>query len=203
MRNIIILAASLLLAACSSPANTHYQQHVVKGSSPIAKSNLEAIHNASVIPLPLNTGTLDTQWTIGADQPRMDFGSSISNYRVFSIDLAKDEHFNLNVNSSCLDNCLGVSTFALKPRAMLLDAYGIVIASKPSRASSEVGKFNLGWEGEAPESGTYYLLVAADNDDTGKAIVIDNIWLNNSPLMSVQVGMNSSPFGKFSAFASE
>ena len=84
-----------------------------------------------------------------------------------------------------------------------MDAYGIVIAGKPSRAASEVGSVSLGWEGEAPEDGTYYLLVAADNEDTGKAIVIDNIWLNNSPLMSVQVGMNSPSFSEMNAYATE
>jgi hypothetical protein len=43
--------------------------------------------------------------------------------------------------------------------------------------------------------------VAADNDDTGRTIVIDDSWLNNSPLMSVNVGMSSSPFGKIRAYA--
>ena len=53
----------------------------------------------------------------------------------------------------------------------------------------------------APDDGTYYLLVAADNDDVGRTIVIEDAWLNNSPLMAVDVGMHSSPFGKVSVFA--
>ncbi|SFU04267.1 hypothetical protein [Pseudomonas marincola] len=203
MRNVILIAACLLVGACSSPAHNDHPQRLVDGSNPIAKSNIEAIHNADVIPLPLHTDATDSIWKIGEEQPRMDFGSSISNYRVFSIKLKQGEHYNLNVRSSCLDDCLGVSKYALKPRAMLMDAYGIVIAGKPSRAASEVGSVSLGWEGEAPEDGTYYLLVAADNEDTGKAIVIDNIWLNNSPLMSVQVGMNSPSFSEMNAYATE
>ncbi|WP_339485962.1 hypothetical protein [Pseudomonas sp. EL_65y_Pfl2_R95] len=207
MHKFLIIAASVLLTACAStessklPSQSTYEQSVVAGSSPMAKTNLEALHNAEVIPLPVNPGVALPSWTITADQPRMDFGSSISNYRVFSLSLKKGEHFNLNVNSRCNDACLGVSKFAIKPRAMLLDSYGVVIANKPSHATSGIGQMSMGWEGEAPESGTYYLLVAADNEDIGKTIVIDDVWLNNSPLMSVKVGMNSTPFGEISAFS--
>lgn len=168
----------------------------------MAKTNLEALHNVEAIPLPVNPGVQVPTWTISAEQPRLDFGSSISNYRVFSLALKKGENFNLNVKSRCNDSCLGVSKFAIKPRAMLLDSYGVVIANKPSHASAGIGSISMGWEGEAPEDGTYYLLVAADNEDIGKTIVIDDVWLNNSPLMSVQAGMNSSPFGEISAFSS-
>ncbi|HBX56125.1 hypothetical protein [Pseudomonas sp. UBA2684] len=201
MHKLLTLSACLLLGACASQPQALYQHAVQTGSSPIAKSNLEAIHNAEVIPLPVNPG-LPPQWPISAGEPRMDFGSSISNYRVFSLELKKGERYTLNVNSLCNDACLGINKFALKPRALLLDAYGAVIASKPSRASTIVGVVSLGWDGEAPEDGTYYLLVAADNEDVGKTIVIDDVWLNNSPLMAVKVGMNSSPFGQISAFSS-
>ncbi|WP_339510480.1 hypothetical protein [Pseudomonas sp. RL_15y_Pfl2_60] len=207
MHKLLILAACALLSACASTApnevssQSTYEHSVAAGSSPMAKTTLEALHNAEVIPLPVNPGVPVPSWTITADQPRLDFGSSISNYRVFSLSLKKGEHFNLNVNSRCNDSCLGVSKFAIKPRAMLLDSYGVVIASKPSHASTNIGQVNMGWEGEAPESGTYYLLVAADNEDIGKTIVIDDVWLNNSPLMSVKVGMNSQSLDETSAFS--
>jgi len=196
------LAACLLLGACASSQQAVYEQSVQAGTSPIATSTLEAIHNAEAIPLPVNPGLLAPHWQIDATQPRMDFGSSISNYRVFSVELKKGERYTLNVNSLCNDACLGINKFALKPRALLLDAYGVVIASKPSRTSATVGVMSMSWDGEAPEDGTYYLLVAADNEDVGKTIVIDDVWINNSPLMSVKVGMNSAPFGKISAFSS-
>lgn len=202
MHKFLTLAAYLLLGACASNPQTIYQQEVLVGTSPMAKSALEAIHNTQAIPLPLNPGLLATQWPISADEPRLDFGSSISNYRIFSLQLKKGERYTLNVSSLCNTPCLGVSKFALKPRAMLLDAYGTVIADKPSRASAVVGQLNMSWDGEAPEDGTYYLLVAADNEDIGQTIVIDDVWINNSPLMAVQVDMQSSPFGKISAFSS-
>ncbi|MFI8479532.1 hypothetical protein ACIGCM_03080 [Pseudomonas sp. NPDC078700] len=202
MHKFLILAASILLTACASTEpNTIPSQSGAAEAGPLAKTTLEALHNAEAIPLPVNPGVSLPSWTITADQPRLDFGSSISNYRVFSLTLKKGEHFNLNVNSRCNNSCLGVSKFAIKPRAMLLDSYGVVIANKPSHATASVGQMTMGWEGEAPESGTYYLLVAADNEDIGKTIVIDDVWLNNSPLMSVKVGMNSSPFGEISAYS--
>ena len=202
MHKFLILAASLLLGACAINPQTTYQQDVKVGKSPMAKSALEAIHNTQAIPLPLKPGLLATQWPISADEPRLDFGSSISNYRIFSLQLKKGERYTLNVHSLCNDPCMGVSKYALKPRAMLLDAYGAVIADKPSHAEAVVGQINLSWDGEATEDGTYYLLVAADNDDIGQTIVIDDVWVNNSPLMAVKVDMQSAPFGSFSAFSS-
>ena len=202
MHKFLILAASLLLGACASNPQTTYQQDVKVGKSPMAKSALEAIHNTQAIPLPLKPGLLATQWPISADEPRLDFGSSISNYRIFSLQLKKGERYTLNVHSLCNDPCMGVSKYALKPRAMLLDAYGAVIADKPSHAEAVVGQINLSWDGEATEDGTYYLLVAADNDDIGQTIVIDDVWVNNSPLMAVKVDMQGAPLGSFSAFSS-
>ena len=202
MRLPITLATCLLLGACASNPQSTYEHAVRSAQGPIAKSNLEAIHNVQAIPLPVNPGLLLPTWQIGADQPRLDFGSSISNYRVFSLELKKGERYALNVNSLCHNACLGFNKFALKPRALLLDAYGAVIASQPSRATAVVGQVSLGWDGEAPEDGTYYLLVAADNEDIGKTIVIDDIWLNNSPLMAVKVDMHSAPFGQIKVFSS-
>jgi hypothetical protein len=31
--------------------------------------------------------------------------------------------------------------------------------------------------------------------------VIDDIWINNSPLMAVNVGMHSAPFGQINVFS--
>lgn len=201
VRTAITLVICLFLGACANSQQALYKESVQTSKSPLAKSNLEAIHNIQAIPLPVNPGVLAPKWQIGAQEPRLDFGSSISNYRVFSLTLKKGERYTLNVNSMCNNDCLGFNKFALKPRALLLDAYGAVIANRPSRAAAVVGQISLGWDGEAPEDGTYYLLVAADNDDIGGTIVIDDVWVNNSPLMAVKVGMQSSPFGEISAFS--
>ncbi len=201
MRPLITLVTCLLLAACSNNPQRLYEENVQRSQSPLASTTLEAIHNTEAIPLPVNTALLTSDWPISATEPRMNFGRSISNYRVFSLPLKKGEPYSLSVKSVCNQPCLGFNKFALKPRAMLLDSNGAVIAKKPSQAAAVLGQITLKWVGEAPEDGTYYLLVAADNDDLGRTIVIEDAWLNNSPLMAVDVGMHSSPFGKVSVFA--
>ena len=200
MHKLITLAACLLLSACAGQSAS-LPALAATDTRPVASTTLEAIHNTQAIPLPVNTGLLAPKWPISANEPRINFGSSISNYRVFSLELKKGESYSLSVNSLCNEPCTGFNKLAIKPRALLLDANGAVIAKKPTGASTVLGQITLSWDGQAPQSGTYYLLVAADNDDIGRTIVIDDSWLNNSPLMSVDVGMHSSPFGKISAYS--
>lgn len=202
MHKFITLAACLLLGACAANQQSLYEQLVRNGSSPVASNTLEAIHNTQAIPLPVNTGMLTPNWPISANEPRMSFGRSISNYRMFSLELKKGEHYTLNVNSTCHSPCMGFNKLAVKPRALLLDANGAVIAQEPSRVSAVLGEITLSWDGEAAEAGTYYLLVAADNNDVGRTIVIDDAWINSSPLMLVKVDMSSSPFGDIRAYSS-
>ncbi len=199
MDKFITLAACLLLAACAGQSPSGPPADL--DSRTVASTALEAIHNTDAIPMPINAGLLTPNWPISAKEPRINFGSSISNYRVFSLELKKGESYSLNVNSLCNEPCEGFNKLAIKPRALLLDASGAVIAKKPTGASSVLGQITLSWDGQAPESGTYYLLVAADNDDIGRTMVIDDSWLNNSPLMSVNVGMSSAPFGKISVYS--
>ncbi|OLU19038.1 hypothetical protein BVH01_06040 [Pseudomonas sp. PA1(2017)] len=187
MHKSLFIAACLMLGACSSAP--HSSAPDVQDR--IVRSNLEAIHNAQVVPLPL-----DPQSSVPhgiASDASMQFGSSLSNYRVYSLKLKQGERYRLNVNSLCDHTCMGINKFALKPRAVLMDAYGTVIPNKPARPSAVIGMTSMGWDGEAPEDGTYYLLVAADKEDIGRTIVIDDVWINNSPLMAVKVGLLETP----------
>lgn len=187
MHKLLVLAACLMLGACSSVPSSSSLPSAAADQSNIVRSNLEAIHNAQVVPLPLNPHSDLPQGQ--ADNANMQFGSSLSNYRVYSLQLKQGERYRLNVNSLCDHTCMGINKFALKPRAILMDAYGTVIPNKPARPSTVIGMTTLGWDGEAPEDGTYYLLVAADKEDIGRTIVIDDVWINNSPLMAVKVGL--------------
>ncbi|TBU77203.1 hypothetical protein [Phytopseudomonas daroniae] len=187
MHKLLVLAACLMLGACSSVPPSSSLPSAAADQSNIVRSNLEAIHNAQVVPLPLNPHADLPHGK--ADNANMQFGSSLSNYRVYSLQLKQGERYRLNVNSLCDHTCMGINKFALKPRAILMDAYGTVIPNKPARPSTVIGMTTLGWDGEAPEDGTYYLLVAADKEDIGRTIVIDDVWINNSPLMAVKVSL--------------
>lgn len=186
MHKSFVLAACLMLGACSSAPHS-YSPTTVADQDSIVRNNLEAIHNAQVVPLPLSPHSSLMRGKAG--KANMQFGSSLSNYRVYSLQLKQGERYRLNVNSLCDHTCMGINKFALKPRAVLMDAYGTVIPNKPARPSTVIGMSTLGWDGEAPEDGTYYLLVAADKEDIGRTIVIDDVWINNSPLMAVKVGL--------------
>lgn len=184
MHKSFMLAACLFLGACSSTPQSAAPD--ASADLDLASSNLEAIHSAQIVPLPLNPhGALPHGTLAGATAK---FGSSLSNYRVYSLQLKQGERYRLNVNSLCDRTCMGINKFALKPRAVLMDAYGTVIPTKPVRPSSVIGMATLGWDGEAPEDGTYYLLVSADKEDLGRTLIIDDVWINNSPLMAVKVG---------------
>ncbi|TBU83280.1 hypothetical protein DNK06_02220 [Pseudomonas daroniae] len=187
MHKLLVLAACLMLGACSGVSPSSSLPSAAADQSNIVRSNLEAIHNAQVVPLPLNPHADLPHGK--ADNANMQFGSSLSNYRVYSLQLKQGERYRLNVNSLCDHTCMGINKFALKPRAILMDAYGTVIPNKPARPSTVIGMTTLGWDGEAPEDGTYYLLVAADKEDIGRTIVIDDVWINNSPLMAVKVSL--------------
>jgi hypothetical protein len=167
------LATCLLLAACAS------QPH--PASAP--RTTLEAVHDTTLIPLPVNTSLL----TVKAEAARNSLGNSLSSYRVYALPLKKGEPYRLNIASLCDAPCSALEAPSLKPTALLLDANGAVIPSKQSRPSA-LGQVSIGWEGEALEDATYYLLVAADSSASGPALVIDDIWVNNSPLMAVKVG---------------
>lgn len=190
MHKSLILAACLMLGACSSAPQSSPAPLPADQDS-IVRSNLEAIHNAQVVPLPLDPHS-NVPHGLASDAS-MQFGSSLSNYRVYSLKLRQGERYRLNVNSLCDHTCLGINKFALKPRAVLMDAYGTVIPNKPARPSTVIGMTSMGWDGEAPEDGIYYLLVAADKEDIGRTIVIDDVWINNSPLMAVKVGKLETP----------
>jgi len=170
---LFTLATCLLLVACAS------QPHPAHAP----RATLEAVHDTTLIPLPVHTSLLTAKAQAARNSP----GNSLSSYRVYALPLKKGEPFRLNVASLCEAPCSALEAPSLKPPALLLDANGAVIASKPSR-SGALGQVKLAWEGEASEDATYYLLVAADTNETSPALVIDDIWVNNSPLMAVKVG---------------
>lgn len=198
MYKLFTLGACLLLGACAGSQQSLQRHSVETDKPPLATSRLAAIHSAEAIPLPVRSGPFPASRSLEAQQPPAGFASSLSNYRVYALRLQQGERYRLGVSSPCQDSCLGIDKFALKPRALLLDTNGAVI---PSQASAGVGRLSLAWDGEAPEDATYYLLVAADSDDIGKTIVIDDVWVNNSPLMAVETGLPNAPFGRLSGLA--
>lgn len=198
MRILFCAMCCLLITACSSNPTALFEEQVKNSTTPLARTPFEAMHNAQAVPMPINPGWRPPQWKITAAEPRILINGVPSNYRLFSVALIKDKPFHIDVNSWCVNACLGFSKYALNPYLILVDAKGNVQAEGFGKATGIVGVISQVLKGTVTTSGTYYLIVAADNRAPGETIVIDNVLLIGaaaSPITPLRIGMGSYPFG--------
>jgi hypothetical protein len=185
-------------AAPISNPTTLFEEQVKNSSTPLARTPSEAMRNTQAVPMPIDPGWRPPQWKITAEEPRILINGIPSNYRLFSVALIKDKPFHIDVNSWCVNACLGFSKYALNPYLILMDAQGNVQAEGFGKASGIVGVISQVLKGTVKNSGTYYLIVAADNRAPGETIVIDNVLLIGAaanPIAPLRIGMGSYPFG--------
>lgn len=198
MRSLFLLLCCLLITACSSNPTTLFEEQVKNSSTPLARTPSEAMRNTQAVPMPIDPGWRPPQWKITAEEPRILINGIPSNYRLFSVALIKDKPFHIDVNSWCVNACLGFSKYALNPYLILMDAQGNVQAEGFGKATGIVGVISQVLKGTVKNSGTYYLIVAADNREPGETIVIDNVLLMGAaanPIAPLRIGMSSYPFG--------
>ena len=198
MRSLFLLLCCLLITACSSNPTTLFEEQVKNSSTPLARTPSEAMRNTQAVPMPIDPGWRPPQWKITAEEPRILINGIPSNYRLFSVALIKDKPFHIDVNSWCVNACLGFSKYALNPYLILMDAQGNVQAEGFGKASGIVGVISQVLKGTVKNSGTYYLIVAADNRAPGETIVIDTVLLMGAaanPIAPLRIGMGSYPFG--------
>lgn len=207
MRNIILLSLCLGLVACSANPQRLYQEQVVNASTPLAKTPEEALRNTSAQPMQIAPGWRPEQWKITAQEPRLLINGTPSNYRVFSVDLKAGKPFQIKVNSWCVNACLGFSKYVLAPYLILLDDESKVVGQGFGRVRGIVGVIDQDLTGQVDRDGTYYLIVAADNRNPGKQVLIDNVMVVGSSVPAngprIQVGMDSYPFGSVAPFLVE
>ncbi|MEN0105990.1 MAG: hypothetical protein AAGC84_06140 [Pseudomonas sp.] len=205
MRALISLMIFCALTGCSSSPEKLFEKQVLKSQTPLARTPREAIKYSNAVPMPTNPGLLPPQWKITAAEPRILIKGVPSNYRIFSVDLQRDVSFHINVNSWCVNACLGFSKYALNPYLILLDAQGNLVAEGYGRVTGYVGAINQELIGVVKNSGAYYLVVAADNKSPGKTVIIDNILMvgsSASPIAPMRIDMKSYPFGSVGPFLS-
>lgn len=207
MRTLILLTFCLGLAACTSNPQQLYQQQVVNASTPLAKTPAEALKNASVQPMQIAPGWRPKQWQITAQEPRLLIEGRPSHYRVFSVDLKANKPFLIKVDSWCVNSCLGFSKYVLAPYLILLDDQSQVIGQGFGEVRGIVGVIAQDLAGQVPRDGTYYLIVAADNRNPGKPVLIDNVMLvgvgNPTSVTPLRIGMGSYPFGSVAPYLVE
>lgn len=207
MRLILLLSLYMGLIACSANPQRLYQEQVVSSTTPLAKTPAEAVRNATVEPMQVNPGWRPKQWQISAQEPRLLVDGVPSNYRVFSVDLEANKPFLIKVHSWCVNSCLGFSKYVLSPYLILLDEQSTVIGRGFGQIRGQIGVVNQELAGQVTRSGTYYLIVAADNRNPGEQVLVDNVLVvgTNIPktIAPLRIGMDSYPFGSVAPFLAE
>jgi hypothetical protein len=182
----------LLLAGCSNHSQIEYTDQVQSSHTPIAHSFPEAIRQAPVTPLPINRGLFPERWEIAATDPRIVLGEQQGNYRLFNFRLHKGQSYVIYVSSMCNNMCMGFAKSALKPKAVVLDAQGNVVADNLDGSNA----LAIEWKGVAPADGSYFLLIAADNRAPGEQVLVLNTQVAGQPGLTRPIVMASAPFGK-------
>lgn len=184
------------LAGCSSHSQSQYVDQVQSSNTPIAHSFQEAILQSPATPLPINRGLFPVRWEISSAEPRIVLGAQQSNYRLFNFRLLKGQTYVINISSMCNNMCMGFAKSALKPKAVVLDAQGNIVADNLVGSNA----LAIEWSGVAPADGTYFLLIAADNRAPGEQVSIINTPIAGYPGVNMPIGMTSAPFGKVIAY---
>jgi hypothetical protein len=203
MRVLLAVLSALSLTACSSDPQILFNEQVVNSQTPLAQTPQEAIQNARTIEMPVNPGWRPPQWAITAQEPRVMLDGVPSNYRVFTVHLKQDAPFRINVNSWCVNACLGFSKYALNPYLVLANSKGEVVSKGSGMVKGSVGSIDQEVSGTVANSGLYYLIVAADNRSLGRTIVIDHVMMigtSNKLITPLKIGMGSYPFGSVAPY---
>ncbi|MHC8326539.1 hypothetical protein [Pseudomonas sp. LB1P83] len=196
LKCLLPLVIVLSLAGCSSNSQSQYIDQVQSSNSTIAHSFHEAILHSQATPLPINRGLFPKRWEISAAEPRIVLGEQIGNYRLFNFRLLKGQTYVINVSSMCNNMCMGFAKNALKPKAVVLDAQGNIVADNLDGPNA----LAIEWSGVAPADGTYFLLIAADNRALGEQVSVINTLMPGYPGVNMPIGMASAPFGKVIAY---
>ena len=196
LKYILPLVAALLLVGCSNNSGQQYTDQVQASGTPIAHSFQKAVRLSQAVPLPVNRGLFPTRWEISATDPRIASGAEKSNYRLFEFSLRKGQRYKINVISLCNNMCMGLAKSALKPKALVLDMQGNVVADNLTGTNA----LAIVWTGVAPADGAYLLMVAADNSAPGEQVSVINTQVPGHPTLSMPIGMASAPFGKVIAY---
>jgi hypothetical protein len=166
---VVFLAISLTACATSSSRNPYKQYKAVQESATqVAFNDAQAITNAVAV-------NLHPEQPIKAEitpaDPKIQHDSIQSNYKIFKFQGIKHSLYTIEIRSLC--DCWGLDKFILYPVARVLDKHGNILNENPVNISLSNPDWNypvnirMVWEGEFDESGFYYLLVSAYNDNIG------------------------------------
>ncbi|MBB3169441.1 hypothetical protein [Simiduia aestuariiviva] len=187
---IVILMFVIILAGCArnhpAPSLTNNPQDSIISEF----GSINVLKSAKVNVLPLES----KKYSIQPHDPIVNFGEYMSNYKVFSMDLAEGDTFNVDITSIC--SCIGLNKRILVPRAYVVNADGNVIETMASKYRSELSFVGYSLSGTVKTEGMYFLVVAANNSNPGKPVAMDTVQVNGYIPTGIRISNNSSPYGQ-------
>lgn len=153
----VMFVSALGLAGCATPGSVVYGN--LQKSVPIQSLEDVAATGKS---LPLQTGKVAEARLAPGDRV-LKYGDNTSYYKEFAAQLVAGQSYALTVNGYC--SCFGFDKRALVPRAIVLDPHGKEVRLGSPNYKMVPSPFvdTLSGSVDAVESGTYYVIVTADN----------------------------------------
>ena len=163
---LILLALQIVLIACTSSGERHYNKLLERDPSTIAHTIPQALAMASPFTL---VPEKYQRVSINPNRPAIQFSTFRANYIVYQFEVNAEQRFSLDVVSLMGYSGGPNKTRILSPLVTVVNQAGSAVdCSDPGfdfvdegHASSITGRL----ECTAPHTGQLFLIVAADNDD--------------------------------------
>ncbi|MCP4022214.1 MAG: hypothetical protein GY729_10260 [Desulfobacteraceae bacterium] len=176
---LLLSACALFLAGCSAAApdeelsrmNTVAKSASITSFSQAASPALPQLDMGSTIERNVDTTDMTISLTLGKE-------SFQSYYEAYQFEGQKDQTYNLTIKSYCYNNCAGAKKYNMLPLVYVFNKSETFKTMALTSYENQKGFKGLGFyfyilgQGKftVPESGTFYILVAADNRISGKKL---------------------------------
>jgi hypothetical protein len=181
------------LTACATTGSVVFD--TMQKSDPVQSIDDVAASGKS---LPLQTGKV-AESRLAPGDPVLKYGDNTSYYKEFAVQLAAGHSYSLTVNGYC--SCFGFDKRALVPRAIVLDPHGKEMQIDSANYDITPSPFvdRLSGSLDAVESGTYYVIVTADNTAVDQAVTSHQLTAYTpAPLVTpFVVSIYNYPLGEF------
>lgn len=189
----VTVISVLGLAGCATPGSVVFDE--LQKSDPI-----QSIYDvaASSESLPLQVGKV-TESRLAPGDPVLKYGDNTSYYKEFAVQLAAGHTYSVTVNGYC--SCFGFDKRALVPRVIILDPHRVAMGLDSPNYNITPSPFvdSLSGSLDVVESGTYYVIITADNTAVDQAVTSHQLTAYApAPLVTpFVVSIYSYPIGDF------
>ncbi len=195
-RILIISFFMGLLVGCAANPEKMYAE-ISQSDRAVAYDSVDVIKKASAIELPKTIHGMSFKresFHITAEDPVIDFGDYKSNYKLFAFHLNANDTFRISVMSLC--QCLGFDKRILVPKTYVIDEQASPVAIESSERMDSLGSISYGIKGKVSQTGTYYLVVAANNSSLGSGVSTEETMMDGYKPTGIMISNKSNPYGK-------